>query len=155
MTSLSSWKRYRKICVLFLKVVPTNILFLLFKRRSLCRKIFFWLLKRAFRTWFSFPQHPGGEEVFLANAGQDATDCFDAIGHSEEAKSLMKGFKIGTLAKVITEFFLNYYILSEKFLKITRRSSVKKKRRILISHFFTCCLCVSIFFYLKTRRFLM
>lgn len=56
------------------------------------------------KTRFSFSQHPGGEEVFLASAGQNATDCFDAIGHSEEAKSLMKGFKIGSLSQVNLNF---------------------------------------------------
>lgn len=45
-------------------------------------------------------QHPGGEEVFLASAGQDATECFDTIGHTNEAKSLMKSFKIGELINV-------------------------------------------------------
>ncbi|XP_065210670.1 cytochrome b5 isoform X1 [Planococcus citri] len=44
-------------------------------------------------------EHPGGEEVFLDAAGNDATECFDAIGHTTEAKSLMKKFKIGEISK--------------------------------------------------------
>lgn len=40
-------------------------------------------------------EHPGGEEVLLELAGQDATECFENIGHSEEAKQLREKFKIG------------------------------------------------------------
>lgn len=42
-------------------------------------------------------EHPGGEEVLLQLAGQDATECFDSVGHSEEAINLRKNFKIGEL----------------------------------------------------------
>lgn len=45
-----------------------------------------------------FKEHPGGEEVLLEVAGQDATKCFDAIGHSLEAINLREHFKIGELA---------------------------------------------------------
>lgn len=40
-------------------------------------------------------EHPGGEEVLLELAGKDGTECFDNIGHSEEAKQLRKKFQIG------------------------------------------------------------
>ncbi|KAL6428934.1 hypothetical protein ACFW04_008032 [Cataglyphis niger] len=40
-------------------------------------------------------EHPGGEEVLLGLAGQDGTECFDNIGHSDEAKLLREKFKIG------------------------------------------------------------
>ncbi|KAJ3247253.1 hypothetical protein HDU78_004787 [Chytriomyces hyalinus] len=42
-------------------------------------------------------EHPGGEEVIMENAGFDATDAFDEIGHSDDAKDLLKSMKIGTL----------------------------------------------------------
>ncbi|KAI8614262.1 cytochrome b5-like heme/steroid binding domain-containing protein [Chytriomyces sp. MP71] len=42
-------------------------------------------------------EHPGGEEVMLENAGFDATDAFDEIGHSDDAKDLLKSMLIGTL----------------------------------------------------------
>ncbi|DBA00579.1 TPA: hypothetical protein N0F65_007708 [Lagenidium giganteum] len=42
--------------------------------------------------------HPGGPEILLDRAGQDATDDFDDIGHSNEAKEQLKDFVIGRLA---------------------------------------------------------
>ncbi|XP_018352334.1 PREDICTED: cytochrome b5-like [Trachymyrmex septentrionalis] len=43
-------------------------------------------------------EHPGGEEVLLKLAGQDATECFEAIGHSNEAIVLRESYKIGKIA---------------------------------------------------------
>lgn len=40
-------------------------------------------------------EHPGGEEVILDVAGQEATEAFDDIGHSEEAREILKGLLIG------------------------------------------------------------
>ncbi|KYQ53390.1 Cytochrome b5 type B [Trachymyrmex zeteki] len=42
-------------------------------------------------------EHPGGEEVLLKLAGQDATECFEAVGHSNEAIILREGYKIGEI----------------------------------------------------------
>ena len=44
-------------------------------------------------------QHPGGEEVLEENAGKDATTCFDDIGHSQDAKTLMKNYHIGVIVE--------------------------------------------------------
>jgi cytochrome b involved in lipid metabolism len=41
--------------------------------------------------------HPGGEEVLTELAGQDATEAFDEIGHSPDAKELLKKFLVGEL----------------------------------------------------------
>lgn len=46
----------------------------------------FWLL-----------QHPGGEEVLLEQAGKDATEAFEDVGHSTDARELMAKFKVGEL----------------------------------------------------------
>jgi len=40
-------------------------------------------------------EHPGGEEVLMGLGGQDATECFESVGHSDEAKQLREKFKIG------------------------------------------------------------
>ncbi|KAG5323122.1 CYB5 protein, partial [Acromyrmex heyeri] len=42
-------------------------------------------------------EHPGGEEVLLKLAGQDATESFEAIGHSKEAIIFRENFKIGEI----------------------------------------------------------
>ncbi|PZC82215.1 hypothetical protein B5X24_HaOG211023 [Helicoverpa armigera] len=43
-------------------------------------------------------EHPGGEDPLLEAAGQDATIAFEDIGHSEDARAIMKKYKIGRLA---------------------------------------------------------
>ncbi|KAL0117425.1 hypothetical protein PUN28_010335 [Cardiocondyla obscurior] len=42
-------------------------------------------------------EHPGGEEVLLQLAGQDATECFENVGHSPEAINRREIYKIGVL----------------------------------------------------------
>lgn len=52
-------------------------------------------------------EHPGGEEVLLEQAGKHVTEAFEDIGHSTDARDLMKQYKIGELCeedkKKITE----------------------------------------------------
>ncbi|KAM8719985.1 hypothetical protein ACLKA7_006101 [Drosophila subpalustris] len=43
-------------------------------------------------------EHPGGEEALTSVAGTDATKDFNDVGHSEEARELLKKFYIGNLA---------------------------------------------------------
>nr|KAF6422089.1 cytochrome b5 type A [Rousettus aegyptiacus] len=40
-------------------------------------------------------EHPGGEEVLREHAGDDATENFEDIGHSSDARELSKTFVIG------------------------------------------------------------
>ncbi|KAG9051507.1 hypothetical protein FS837_006683 [Tulasnella sp. UAMH 9824] len=40
-------------------------------------------------------EHPGGDEVILAEAGKDATEAFEDVGHSDEARDVLKGLYIG------------------------------------------------------------
>lgn len=42
-------------------------------------------------------EHPGGEEVILELAGMDATEGFDQIGHSDDARDLLKTMIVGRL----------------------------------------------------------
>lgn len=46
---------------------------------------------------FCSPQHPGGEEVLLEQAGKEATEAFEDVGHSTDARDLMKKYRIGML----------------------------------------------------------
>ena len=41
--------------------------------------------------------HPGGEDVLMENSGTDATEPWDDIGHSTEAREKMKQYLIGEL----------------------------------------------------------
>ncbi|PIM99080.1 Cytochrome b5 [Handroanthus impetiginosus] len=42
-------------------------------------------------------EHPGGDDVLLGAAGQDATEEFEDAGHSKTARELMEQFFIGEL----------------------------------------------------------
>jgi len=43
------------------------------------------------------PDHPGGAEILESVIGTDATERFDEIGHSVDAKRLMMTFQVGSL----------------------------------------------------------
>ncbi|KGG51845.1 hypothetical protein DI09_25p50 [Mitosporidium daphniae] len=42
-------------------------------------------------------EHPGGKTVIRDYAGQDATEAFEDIGHSSDARERLKSFAIGRL----------------------------------------------------------
>lgn len=42
--------------------------------------------------------HPGGAELILEVAGKDATKAFNSAGHSSDAVSDLKKYKIGEVA---------------------------------------------------------
>jgi len=42
-------------------------------------------------------EHPGGEEVLLEAAGGYATEPFEDVGHSTDARELMEQYEIGEL----------------------------------------------------------
>ncbi|PHH51575.1 putative cytochrome b5 [Ceratocystis fimbriata CBS 114723] len=42
-------------------------------------------------------EHPGGEEVLLDVGGQDATEAFDDVGHSDEARESLDVMLVGQL----------------------------------------------------------
>ncbi|XP_014285806.1 cytochrome b5 [Halyomorpha halys] len=44
-------------------------------------------------------EHPGGEEVLLEQAGLEATEEFEAVNHSTDAREIMKKYKVGELAE--------------------------------------------------------
>jgi cytochrome b involved in lipid metabolism len=44
-------------------------------------------------------EHPGGEEVMLDVAGQDATEAFEDVGHSDEARETLDQLLVGSLKR--------------------------------------------------------
>ncbi|XP_067272065.1 cytochrome b5 type B [Pseudorasbora parva] len=42
-------------------------------------------------------EHPGGEEVLLEQAGTDATESFEDVGHSTDAREMLQQYYIGEL----------------------------------------------------------
>ncbi|KAI0677091.1 cytochrome b5 [Trametes maxima] len=44
-------------------------------------------------------EHPGGDEVILAEASRDATEAFEDVGHSDEARALLKDMLVGDFEK--------------------------------------------------------
>nr|2I89_A Chain A, Cytochrome b5 type B [Rattus norvegicus]2I89_B Chain B, Cytochrome b5 type B [Rattus norvegicus]2I89_C Chain C, Cytochrome b5 type B [Rattus norvegicus]2I89_D Chain D, Cytochrome b5 type B [Rattus norvegicus] len=40
-------------------------------------------------------EHPGGEEVLREQAGADATESFEDVGHSPDAREMSKQYYIG------------------------------------------------------------
>ncbi|KAI4243676.1 MAG: hypothetical protein LQ352_006981 [Teloschistes flavicans] len=43
--------------------------------------------------------HSGGEEVLLDVGGQDATEAFEDVGHSDEARTILDGLEKATLKR--------------------------------------------------------
>jgi len=42
-------------------------------------------------------EHPGGEEILIENAGLDASENFEDVGHSSDAREMLKDYYIGEL----------------------------------------------------------
>uniref|UniRef100_A0A8C6SRI7 Cytochrome b5 type B n=1 Tax=Neogobius melanostomus TaxID=47308 RepID=A0A8C6SRI7_9GOBI len=42
-------------------------------------------------------EHPGGEEVLLEQAGADASESFEDVGHSTDAREMLEQYFIGDL----------------------------------------------------------
>ncbi|KAM9861383.1 cytochrome b5 type B isoform 2-T2 [Aulostomus maculatus] len=42
-------------------------------------------------------EHPGGEEVLLEQGGADATESFEDVGHSTDAREMLQQYFIGEL----------------------------------------------------------
>jgi hypothetical protein len=52
----------------------------------------------------------GGEEVLLDVGGQDATEAFEDVGHSDEAREILEGLLVGTLKRQVCTTALNTHL---------------------------------------------
>lgn len=55
----------------------------------------------------------GGEEVLLDVGGQDATEAFEDVGHSDEAREILNGLLIGNLKRQVRNLQSLHYDLLE------------------------------------------
>jgi cytochrome b involved in lipid metabolism len=45
--------------------------------------------------------YSGGEEVLLDVGGQDSTEAFEDVGHSDEAREILDGLLVGNLKRSV------------------------------------------------------
>ncbi|KAK1920797.1 cytochrome b5-like heme/steroid binding domain-containing protein [Papiliotrema laurentii] len=57
----------------------------------------FWMLlhDKVYDVTQFLDEHPGGDEVMLEEAGKDATEAFEDVGHSDEARAMLKKMLVG------------------------------------------------------------
>lgn len=54
-------------------------------------------IRKVYNVTSFLDDHPGGPEIMVDVAGQDATDEFEDIGHSNDARSQLKKYEIGKI----------------------------------------------------------
>ncbi|CAK7314623.1 Cytochrome b5 type B [Vulpes lagopus] len=64
------------------------------KRNSL-KEIWLVIHGRVYDVTDFLKEHPGGEEVLLEQAGADASESFEDVGHSSDAREMLKRYYIG------------------------------------------------------------
>lgn len=42
-------------------------------------------------------KHPGGDEILIEEGAKDATDAFEDVGHSPDARDMLKQYLIGEM----------------------------------------------------------
>jgi cytochrome b involved in lipid metabolism len=61
------------------------------------KEVWIVLHDRVYNVTKFLDEHPGGEEILMENAGENATEAFEDVGHSEYAIEWMKDYIIGEL----------------------------------------------------------
>ena len=76
----------------------------------------------------------GGEEVLLDVGGQDATEAFEDVGHSDEAREILQGLLVGTLKRTVSCYagLVPFaFILSFLTYSLHRRATQFQRPRLL------------------------
>ncbi|XP_062468974.1 cytochrome b5 isoform X1 [Pezoporus occidentalis] len=66
-------------------------------KRNSSREAWFVIHGRVYDVTRFLEEHPGGEEVLLEQAGRDATESFEDVGHSSDAREMLKQYYIGEI----------------------------------------------------------
>ncbi|NWX89893.1 CYB5B protein, partial [Nothoprocta ornata] len=69
-------------------------------RRNSSREAWLVIHGRVYDVSRFLAEHPGGEEVLLEQAGRDATESFEDVGHSMDAREMLKDYYIGEIHPV-------------------------------------------------------
>lgn len=74
------------------------VTWLFFELGFCCRHLFHAITGACTLPLFYFSSlTSGGEEVLLENSGKDATESFEDVGHSTDAREMMKDYLIGEI----------------------------------------------------------
>ncbi|XP_039186918.1 cytochrome b5-like [Crotalus tigris] len=66
-------------------------------KRSTDREAWLVIHDRVYDVTRFLDEHPGGDKVLLEQAGRDATESFEDVGHSMDAKEMLKQYLIGEI----------------------------------------------------------
>ncbi|CCC71144.1 hypothetical protein NCAS_0G02570 [Naumovozyma castellii] len=83
-------------------------------------------------------EHPGGDEIIFELAGQDATEHFLDIGHSDDALQILRKLRIGELDKESKP------VEVVKPVNVTRDSN--ENGGILVAILGFICLCIAYYY---------
>lgn len=79
-------------------------------------------------------QHPGGEEILIENAAADATEAFEDVGHSTDAREMLAQYLIGDLDEVLNSVKKKKCILMSWIIYMINRKTVLGIRTRVPSH---------------------
>ncbi|OBZ70508.1 Cytochrome b5 [Grifola frondosa] len=69
------------------------------KANSTKNSLYILLHEKVYDVTKFIDEHPGGDEVILAESARDATEAFEDVGHSDEARALLADLYIGDFEK--------------------------------------------------------
>nr|XP_004661712.1 cytochrome b5 type B [Jaculus jaculus] len=64
-------------------------------KRNTSKEVWMVIHGRVYDVTRFLNEHPGGEEVLLEQAGVDASESFEDVGHSYDAREMLKEYYIG------------------------------------------------------------
>lgn len=89
---------------------------------DMCARCYSLLLGGLLKKHFFSHQHPGGEEVLLEQAGTNSTENFEDVGHSTDAREMMKEYCIGEICEVSCLLPLGEVSVSLSWRKLHQKS---------------------------------